>query len=104
MAPYLRALAMCRVRTTAYSRGPSARKRCRRRECPCLERPTAREPYVALKPARADTVHVYRRNMGSRAVDRSRVVHSSETSESRYCPHLQAHHGLVSGRPLESRT
>ena len=82
MAPYLRALAMCRVRTTAYYRGRSGRKRCRRRECLCLERPTAREPYVALKPARADTVHVYRRNMGSRAVDRSRVVHSCEAKDS----------------------
>ena len=102
LAPYLRALAMCRVRTTAYYRGRSGRKRCRWRVCPCLERSAAREPYVALKPARADTVHVYRRNMGSRAVDRSRVVHSSETSESRYCPHLQAHHGLEVDRSREA--
>ena len=73
---------MCRVRTTAYYRGRSGRKRCRWRVCPCLERSAAREPYVALKPARADTVHVYRRNMGSRAVDRSRVVHSCEAKDS----------------------
>ena len=82
MAPYLRALAMCRVRTTAYSRGPSARKRCRRRECPCLERPTAREPYITLKLVKADTVRVYRRNMAWQAVDRSRVVHSCEAKDS----------------------
>ena len=73
---------MCRVRTTAYSRGRSGRKRCRRRECPCLERPTAREPYITLKLVKADTVRVYRRNMAWQAVDRSRVVHSCEAKDS----------------------